>query len=150
MQINTLWNGWIDNLNAVLVGLRETWRARRTLVIAREDAHFVIRQGAATKHAEVTASPSELPSARTLAAAARRRFVTFELAADELVLQRIQVPARAREFLAGIVRNQIDRLSPWPSDQVLFGFDAEASPQDSAQLDARVIMTSRISYRCGS
>ena len=143
MQINTLWNGWIDNLNAVLVSLRETWRARRTLVIAREDARFVIRQEAATKHADGTASPSELSSARTLAAAARRRFVTFELAAEELVLQRIQVPARAREFLAGIVRNQIDRLSPWPSDQVLFGFDAEASRQDPAQLDARVMMTSR-------
>jgi len=48
-------------------------------------------------------------------------FITLELPTDEIVVQRINVPAQAREFLAGIVRNRIDRLSPWPADQVVYG-----------------------------
>src|SRR6202035_3089773 len=70
-------------------------------------------------------------------------FVTLELPPDEMVLQRITVPAQACEFLPGIVRNQIERLSPWPIDQVVFGLDAGASVTDPDQLDARVLMTSR-------
>jgi general secretion pathway protein L len=84
-----------------------------------------------------------LPDASELADAARRHFITLELPPDEIVLQRIDVPARAREFLAGIVRNRIDRLSPWPADQVLYGFDAVASEADADTLDTRVLMTSR-------
>ena len=50
---------------------------------------------------------------------------------------------RAREFLAGIVHNQIDRLSPWQGDQVAYGFAAETNRRDAATLDVQVLMTSR-------
>lgn len=145
MQIYSIWNRWIDHLAAVVVRVREAWRARRALVIAREETRFVIRQAPALRQADSAgaASNAEGSSARALAAAARGCFVTLDLAAEEFVSQRIQVPAQAREFLTGIVRNQIDLLSPWPSAQALFGFDAEVCRQDAALLDVRVAMISR-------
>jgi general secretion pathway protein L len=75
--------------------------------------------------------------------AARSGFVVFELPTDKLVVRRISVPAQAREFLPGIVRNQVERLSPWPADQTVYGFDSAVSQEDTAALDVRVFISSR-------
>jgi general secretion pathway protein L len=136
MRIDVVWNKWIEILAALVIAAHESWRARRALSVVIEDKRLVVRSGA-------SALPAELPVATALADAAHRHSITLELPADEIVLQRINVPARAREFLPGIVRNQIERLSPWPVDQVVYGFDAAASPADPDTLDARVLMTSR-------
>jgi general secretion pathway protein L len=144
MRIDAVWNRWIEILAALVVALHEAWRARRSLVVSLESKRLVVRAGV-TPGGRVDARLEELPVAAGLAEAARRHFITLELPVEEIVLQRINVPARAREFLPGIVRNQIERLSPWPVDQVAFGFDATASPGDPDMLDARVLMTSRAS-----
>jgi general secretion pathway protein L len=78
-----------------------------------------------------------------VAQAASSGFVILELPADKVVVRRINVPAQAREFLPGIVRNQVERLSPWQADQTVYGFDAETSREDAAALDVRVFITSR-------
>jgi general secretion pathway protein L len=132
MRIDAVWNRWMEILAALVLAVQERWRARRAMYIALENKRLVVRQGG-----NPGAAPTDLRSA------ARRHFVTLELPADEIVVQRINVPAQAREFIPGIVRNQIERLSPWPADQVVFGFDAEVSAEDPAILDARVLMTSR-------
>jgi general secretion pathway protein L len=75
--------------------------------------------------------------------AAQNGFVVLELSTDKIVVRRISVPAQAREFLPGIVRNQVERLSPWPVDQTVYGFDAAVSQEDSAALDVRVFISSR-------
>jgi general secretion pathway protein L len=75
--------------------------------------------------------------------AAQNGFVVLELPTDKIVMRRISVPAQAREFLPGIVRNQVERLSPWPADQTVYGFDAAVSQEDSVALDVRVLMSSR-------
>jgi general secretion pathway protein L len=74
---------------------------------------------------------------------ARNRLTTFELPTDELVAQYINVPAQARDYVPGIIRNQIDRLSPWPRDQIAYGFQASPSADDPATLDVCVLITSR-------
>jgi general secretion pathway protein L len=137
MRIDAVWNRWMEILAALVLAAQERWRARRAMFIALENKRLIVRQGGRPDGAEASVAPADLRSA------ARRHFVTLELSPDEIVVQRINVPAQAREFIPGIVRNQIERLSPWPADQVVFGFDAEASAEDPAVLDARVLMTSR-------
>jgi general secretion pathway protein L len=75
--------------------------------------------------------------------AARTSLVVFELPADVVVMRRMAVPVQAREFLSGIIRNQIERLSPWYADEVAYGFDADVSAEDAASLDARVFIVQR-------
>jgi general secretion pathway protein L len=83
------------------------------------------------------------PISAEAARAAHGGLVIFELPAAEVVVRRISVPAQAREFLPGIVRNQIERLSPWQSDQAAYGFDVNVNRDDPANLDVRVLIASR-------
>jgi len=69
--------------------------------------------------------------------------VIFELPADKIVNRRANVPARSREFLAGLVHDQIELLSPWPADQAVYGFDAALSGENAVDLDVRVLITPR-------
>jgi len=135
MPIVAIWTRWIETLAGLCIAMQGAWRARRPVSVALEDKRLVVRSGGGSR--------GRLPAASELADAAARHFVTLELPPDEIVLQRIEVPARAREFLSGIVRNRIDRLSPWPVDQVAYGFDAVASQGNADLLDTRVLMTSR-------
>src|SRR5262249_11180433 len=80
---------------------------------------------------------------KRVARAARGRFLVLALSPDKIVTRHLNVPVQAHEFLSGIVRNQIERLSPWPADEVMYGFVADKSEDDSATLDVRVLMTSR-------
>jgi general secretion pathway protein L len=83
------------------------------------------------------------PASNEVVRAARSGFVVLELPADNVVVRRISVPTQAREFLPGIVRNQIERLSPWQVGQAVYGFDAKLSQEDAAVLEVRVLITSR-------
>jgi len=143
VRIDQILQRWIDILAALLREALETWRSRRSYAIARDNDGFVVRHGGVDDGAVVAAIASGTPPSGEFVRAARRRFITFELPVDEVAVQKISVPARAGEFLAGIVHNQIDRLSPWQGDQVAYGFFAASSAKDPGNLDVRVLMTSR-------
>jgi general secretion pathway protein L len=142
LRIDLMLRRWIGILATLLLGLRESWRTRQALVVARDKDSFVVRRGESVDGAVVATLAPGSPASPEFVRASHRRFITFELPADEVAVQRISVPARAREFLAGIVRNQIERLSPWQGDQVTYGFSAEANPKDAGTLDVRVLMAS--------
>src|SRR6201998_1125781 len=142
VRIDLLLQRWIGILATLLLGWRETWRTRQALVISRDKDSFVVRQGESFDGAVVATLLSGAPASPEFVRTSQRRFITFELPADEVAVRRIAVPTRAREFLAGIVRNQIERLSPWQGDQVAYGFAAEVNPKDAGTLDVRVLMTS--------
>jgi general secretion pathway protein L len=72
----------------------------------------------------------------------RNGFVIFELPVGKVVMRRITVPSQARKFLSGVVRNQIERLSPWPVNGVVYGFATEAGVTDAA-IEVRVLMSAR-------
>jgi general secretion pathway protein L len=154
MQIVAIIRRWIEVLAALFLAWRARRREQRSLIIRKEGGQLVIRPGEPGRDAIIrdAGSQQEPPgvvlSAGTaapgdVARAARDGFVVLELPAEGIVIRRTNVPAQAREFLAGIVRNQLERLSPWPPDQAVFGFDAEVSEEDAAILDVRVLIASR-------
>jgi len=145
MRVPAILRRWIEVLAALLLGARDAWRARRALIVRRDADGFQIRQagpGAAAGQILCTA-PLATPVGKEVSQIARKGQVIVELPPEKVMARRISVPAKAREFLTGIIRNQIDRLSPWQADQALYGFAAKASPEDPATLDVRVMITSR-------
>ena len=158
MQIDTLLRRWIDVLAATYFAWRDAWRAQRTLVITCENDRFVlrkappdnggtIRQGAPDEQEERQPVLAVLTAGERasdeISRSAHRGIVVLEIPSENVVVRRITVPVQAREFVAGIIRNQIDRLSPWHSDQAIYGFEADVDAEDSATLDVRVLIASR-------
>jgi general secretion pathway protein L len=89
----------------------------------------------------LAALPEGTGAADQVVRAARNSIVALEHPRHELGERRISVPAQAREFLSGIVRNRIERLSPWQADQALYGF--EVVDEGATALDVRIVVASR-------
>jgi general secretion pathway protein L len=152
-SIGALLRRWIEVLAVTYFAWREAWRARQSLTVACENGRFIVRR---SRH-DIGRRPGQpdppeenlavlaagVPIPAKVTRAARGAFVVFQLPDDMVVARRIAVPVQAREFLPGIVRNQIERLSPWHAGQVVYGFDADVNAEDAATLDVRVLIALR-------
>ena len=150
MRIGGIPKRWIDVLAEVFLAWRESWRERHTLTIAFESQRVVIRQTESRRGTTLTGQDSMLAglvpgvaAPRDAPRTVRNSYMVLELPAEKVVTRSITVPAQAQKFLAGVVRNQIERLSPWPADNVVYGFETEASERDAAVVTVRILMTSR-------
>jgi len=142
MQVDAILFRWLDILASLAVSLRRTWRLRRAAVVTREDEHFVVRRSGPTNDIIAHIAVGK-PIPLSTAAKLRNHFLIFELAPENIVIRHLKVPAQAGEFAAGIVGNQIERLSPWPPAQTIHGFTTASKPDDAAALDVTVFITSR-------
>ena len=154
MDIGLLLRRWIDVLAATYFAQRETWRARRALVVSSQGGQFIIRKALADEDGTVRLQQPDSRSAgavlATVAAgerlpaevlhAAQRGVVLLQLPVENVALRRLSVPAQARDFVAGIVHNQIERLSPWQPDEAIYGFETAIDAQDAGTLEVRVLI----------
>jgi general secretion pathway protein L len=160
MQIRAIWGRWIKVLADLLFACRDVWRAQRLFIVSHNADRLIVRQAKSDSNpiirlmrrsgAESTPAESVLaelppgtPAPDDVRRATQGGFVVLQLPTDKLVVRQISVPTQAREFLPGIVRNQVERLSPWPVEQTFYGFSAEASQEEAATLNVRVFVTSR-------
>jgi general secretion pathway protein L len=152
MHIGAVLRRWIEVLATLYLAWRDSRRELRSLVVTHENQHFVVRHAEPArdlllrdaKAGSVLATvPFGTSVSAELARSVRDGFVIFELPAGKVVMRRITVPGQARKFLSGVVRNQIERLSPWPVNGVLYGFATEAGAADAAAIEVRVLMSAR-------
>jgi general secretion pathway protein L len=143
MPLLAILKHWVELLARTLVAFHEAWRAKRSLSVVFENGQFVIWQKEPDGRSPLAVVPLGSRADDVVTRTARKALVNFELPSDKVVVRRISVPAQAQGFLDGIIRNQIERLSPWHADQAAFGFHATTSPDDAAVLDVRVLIASR-------
>ncbi|WP_315700754.1 MULTISPECIES: PilN domain-containing protein [unclassified Bradyrhizobium] len=142
MDLETIAKAWIDHLARLWLGWRDRRRARNWLKLRQDDDDLIVRQSDGTQQTWPGALSPGAALPGELARSAQRAFVMLELGSEEIVSRRMSVPAQARELLPGIVRNQIERLSPWRATQACYGFDVQDSAEPN-HLDVRVLITPR-------
>lgn len=114
--------GWFDaRLNDAAMGVARfvgvLRRSRRLRFVEHSDGSFA-REGAkpdATKMFWRDGSFIGAPSWRKCE-------VEFRLSPSRCVFRELEFPARAAEFLEGVVRAQIDRITPWRPNEAAFGW----------------------------
>jgi general secretion pathway protein L len=152
MRIGAVLRRWIEILAALYLAWRESRRELRSLVVSRENGNVVVRHAEPARDAMlrdaqagnvIAILPSGAGASVDVSRAAHNSFVVLEFPADKVVMRRITVPAQARKFLGGVIRNQIERLSPWPANGVVYGFAAEADAGDAAVVEVRILMAAR-------
>ena len=142
MQIGTIFFRWVEVLALLLADVWTLWQARKSIIVTNEDAHFLVRRSGAMQNVLANvAIGTRIPS--EILRGLRNSFIVFELPTHKVVTRRVAVPTQAREFMAGIIANQIERLSPWPLAQAVYGFDARPSQTDAGTLDVCVLIASR-------
>jgi general secretion pathway protein L len=144
MRITAILRRWIETLATVLVAWRERRREQHALTVAFDDQDVVVVravQSARNRTRPYFQAGQKLSA--DLLGAARNSFIILEFPADKVVSRDITVPVGAQKFLSGVIRNQIERLSPWPPGNVVYGFNSETSGKNASAVDVRILMASR-------
>jgi hypothetical protein len=121
MRIGAILRRWIEILATLYLAWRESQREHRSLIVTRQNQHVFIRRAEPNRDAMLRdAQAGNILATLTLGTgvsadasrAVNNSFVVLEFPADKVVVRRISVPAQARKFLSGVIRNQIERCRP--------------------------------------
>jgi general secretion pathway protein L len=146
---NAFWR-WIDDVAAFVASL--PWplaSARAVKVMEVDDGEFVLQlpqelSNLAFESERIRFSDGEIAGTlpEHVAIALRRSRIELTLKPDRFLFRPLELPGKAVEFLDGIIRAQIARLSPWSAAEAAFGW---STPQ---QLVAdRILVTVAVSAR---
>lgn len=125
---------WLDRVTATIVEVIGCFRQKRAFqLVEQEDGSFVLQgapQGGPTglpaKPIRIVAGQIEETVSVQLAALLRGAQVELVLRPKHFMVRLIELPRRASEFLDGIVRAQIDRLTPWSIGEAAYGWHPSA------------------------
>jgi general secretion pathway protein L len=118
---------------AALAMLERIVSPRSVRLIEEDNGNFVLQSldtgatpGAGIGRLQVDNGRVIGPLSAPLDAALRGGRVELVLRSDRFMFRPLELPLRASEFLDGIVRAQIDRLTPWNSGDAAFGWTPPA------------------------
>jgi general secretion pathway protein L len=132
-DLSAFFSRWIDAVASAIVAAISSFATRKTVQVIEEDPDtFVIQSD--------RDAPSGLPFERVqildgkLAGAHPDSIVALlngsraelKLRPARVLFRPLELPQRATEFLGGVVRAQIDRLTPWNANDAVFGWSEPA------------------------
>jgi general secretion pathway protein L len=121
---------WIDRVATTIVEGRESLRSRRLYhLVERSDGAFVLH-GTSQKEAwdptgeqiHIVDGQIDASVSAKLAEILRGAHVELVLQPNRFMFRLLELPRRASDFLEGIIRAQIDRLTPWSAAEAAFGW----------------------------
>jgi len=128
-QIGRVLSRWLDTVAAwIVAAYAKVVAAPGVRVVEEQDGTFTVQADAAS-----SAPPERIRiiNGGVVAAGSGNVAAMLKASRTELVLQPesfvfrpLELPRRATEFLDGIVRAQIDRLTPWSAENAAFGWSA--------------------------
>lgn len=143
---------WIDTVAVVVSDRLAHVKPVRRIEVAEDEAGaFAMRLAPGVKivdgdHAPCPVDMADGAIGKELspqwAAAVRGGVVELRLQPSRFVFRPIELPGRAAEFLDGIIRAQIDRITPWTASEALFHW---TPPHDVGgdRIETTVVTTGR-------
>jgi general secretion pathway protein L len=130
-DIGTAFSLWIDGVAHTLGGAIERFKSRQQVQFAQDEDGFTVQL---TQPGRGKSRAATLPAHRVRiadgilrdplppewAAALRGSRAELVLQPSSFLFRPLDLPRRAGEFLDGIVRSQIDRLTPWNASDAVY------------------------------
>jgi general secretion pathway protein L len=121
---------WIDAVASTVRAVFDGFGSRPGVkLIENEDGEFLLQSdvtltlaSSSPKRIKITDGRLDHSGSAILAAALLNSRVELMLRPEHFLFRPLEFPARATEFLNGIVRSQIDRLTPWNVADAAFGW----------------------------
>jgi general secretion pathway protein L len=111
---------WMDCVaHALLAGLDRVTARRPLRLVEQDDGSFSIETASATAPSIQLTTAADLSP--DIAALIKDKRAELMLQPRHFLFRPLDLPRRAGEFLDGIVRAQIDRLTPWSVQDAMFG-----------------------------
>ncbi|KQT03041.1 MULTISPECIES: PilN domain-containing protein [unclassified Bradyrhizobium] len=150
-QIATALSLWIDSVAATLSTQLDRARHTRRILLSEDN-----QGGFSMRLADPAAKETDLPEVRiqfvdgaicetipdAWSAAMKGAMIDIVLRPSRFVFRPLELPGRAVEFLEGIIRAQIDRLTPWNPDDAVFRWTEPRAKSDD-HVELTVIATAR-------
>lgn len=141
---------WIDMVAELVVAIIGRFRSvRRAQFIEEEGDIFSIHRQGADGNPKAIVPSIRLLDDGTLATLKPKLAEMLQSSEVEIVLRpsrflvrSLELPKRAGEFLDGIVRSQIDRLTPWKATEAVFGWTPPVDAPDE-RISLMVVATAR-------
>jgi len=151
IDVRRLYAWWIDELAKTLTPARKAQRGWKTLVsstatgieVRHKHGSSVVQLGTLGPDAK----PSEVAGLKKRVARsveANAKDVLLRLSEADVVERVIQIPKAATDVIGPVVRNQLERIAPWPEAETCFGYRIVGVNEKSpGHLDVRIVATSR-------
>ncbi|MBV8849650.1 MAG: PilN domain-containing protein [Methylobacteriaceae bacterium] len=130
---------WIDAAAATIVALVARLTSSRLVRVVEEPDGSLTCEG---EKLPVADGRLVEPLSPKISARLRKARVELMLLPGRFVFRPLELPQRASEFLGGIVRAQIDRLTPWGAAEAAFGWTAPTN-LTGERMVVTVVATSR-------
>src|SRR5262245_40164057 len=139
---------WSRELSDVVAASTAKARAWRVMILRSErGVEVYLRSRDRPARLSTSAAGLEQPLAELARRVGRGKVapaeIVLRLQPGEVVQTRLSVPAAAGDVLEPVVRNQIERLAPWPADKALFTYETALAADGSATLDVRLAVAAR-------
>src|SRR5258708_25003946 len=124
--IGAILNAWTGSVAAAIIAGFDRLVSPRVIRLIEDDkGGFSLETAAKSENvpARIAFADGTL-SAPNLAPMFRGSRVEIVLQPKRFLFRPLELPARAADFLDGIVRAQIDRLTPWSASEAVFGCSA--------------------------
>ena len=124
--IAAILNAWTASVAAAIIaGFDRVVSPRVVRLIEDDQGGFAVEAAAKPENVPAhIAFTNGVLSAPNLAPMFRGSRVEIVLQPKRFLFRPLELPARAADFLDGIVRAQIDRLTPWSASEAVFGCSA--------------------------
>src|SRR3954471_18007139 len=121
--IAAILRGWTDNVAAAVIAAFDRVSSPRLIRLIEQDGGgFAVESAGKSENVpQHLAFADGSFSAAHLAPMFRGSRVEIDLQPRRFLFRPLELPARAADFLDGIVRAQIDRLTPWSASEAVFG-----------------------------